>query len=162
VIAFTGTYQGACHQSVTGFQQGNCGENCLMELSAYFRFVAALLFVLGIIGVFALLARRFLPGARNINRRGSKRRLSVVEVVPVDTKRRLVLLKRDDTEHLVMIGPNGDTVIERNIGMQFSELLGNQAVSDEPLPTANTDLATDAPQAPDDKDADQKDRNVPA
>ncbi|MBV16731.1 MAG: flagellar assembly protein FliO, partial [Thalassospira sp.] len=28
-----------------------------MELSAYFRFVAALIFVLGIIGVFALIAR---------------------------------------------------------------------------------------------------------
>lgn len=94
-----------------------------MELSAYFRFVAALLFVLGIIGVFALLARRFVPGARNINRRGTKRRLAIIEVVPVDTKRRLVLLRRDDTEHLVMLGPNGDTVVERNIGTHFSDLL---------------------------------------
>ncbi|WP_022731891.1 FliO/MopB family protein [Thalassospira lucentensis] len=94
-----------------------------MELSAYFRFVAALIFVLGIIGVFALIARRFVPGARNINRRGIKRRLSIVEVVPVDTKRRLVLLKRDDTEHLVLLGPNGDMIVERNIGTHFTDLL---------------------------------------
>ena len=102
-----------------------------MELSAYFRFVAALIFVLGIIGVFALIARRFVPGARNINRRGIKRRLSIVEVVPVDTKRRLVLLKRDDTEHLVLLGPNGDMIGERNIGTHFTDLLDSD-VTDPP------------------------------
>ncbi|MBC07777.1 flagellar biosynthetic protein FliO [Thalassospira sp.] len=128
-----------------------------MELSAYFRFVAALLFVLGIIGVFALLARRFVPGARNINRRGTKRRLSVVEVVPVDTKRRLVLLKRDDTEHLVMLGPNGDTVVERNIGTHFSEILGDQNRSDETLSPESTEIAIDAT-----KDVAPTDRNAPA
>ncbi|AXO15811.1 MULTISPECIES: flagellar biosynthetic protein FliO [Thalassospira] len=128
-----------------------------MELSAYFRFVAALLFVLGIIGVFALLARRFVPGARNINRRGVKRRLAVVEVVPVDTKRRLVLLKRDDTEHLVMLGPNGDTVIERNIGTQFSEILGNQSLADEIPASSDSSITADSP-----KDIDQTDRNAPA
>lgn len=128
-----------------------------MELSAYFRFVAALLFVLGIIGVFALLARRFVPGARNINRRGVKRRLAVVEVVPVDTKRRLVLLKRDDTEHLVMLGPNGDTVIERNIGTQFSEILGNQSLADEIPTSSDSSITADSP-----KDIDQTDRNAPA
>jgi len=128
-----------------------------MELSAYFRFVAALLFVLGIIGVFALLARRFVPGARNINRRGVKRRLAVVEVVPVDTKRRLVLLKRDDTEHLVMLGPNGDTVIERNIGTQFSEILGNQSLADEIPASSDSSVTADSP-----KDIDQTDRNAPA
>ena len=32
-----------------------------MELSAYYRFVAALVFVLGIIGIFALVARRIIP-----------------------------------------------------------------------------------------------------
>ena len=128
-----------------------------MELSAYFRFVAALLFVLGIIGVFALLARRFVPGARNINRRGVKRRLSVVEVVPVDAKRRLVLLKRDDTEHLVMLGPNGDTVIERNIGTQFSEILGNQSPADEIPASSDSSITANSP-----KDTDQTDRNAPA
>ena len=108
-----------------------------MELSAYFRFVAALLFVLGVIGVFALLA--------------------VVEVVPVDTKRRLVLLRRDDTEHLVMLGPNGDTVVERNIGTHFSEILGNQPPSDETLSPETTEIAIDAT-----KDAAPTDRNTPA
>lgn len=132
-----------------------------MELSAYFRFVAALLFVLGIIGVFALLARRFVPGARNINRRGTKRRLSVVEVIPVDTKRRLVLIKRDDTEHLVMLGPNGDTVVERNIGTHFSEILGNQSLSDDTSPAASVGNSPSS-EAPPNEDFAPNDRNAPA
>lgn len=106
-------------------QQVRRGEGNLMEFSAYFRFVAALVFVLGMIGILALVARRFIPGARNINRRNKQRRLSIIEVVAVDTKRRLVLFKRDDTEHLVLLGPSGDSVIERNIGTRFSEVLSD-------------------------------------
>ncbi len=120
-------------------QQVRRGEGNLMEFSAYFRFVAALVFVLGMIGVLALVARRFIPGARNINRRSKERRLSIVEVVPVDTKRRLVLFKRDDTEHLVLLGPSGDCVIERNIGTHFSEVLSDdiRIYSDDGLPDAS-------------------------
>ncbi|MDG4718282.1 MULTISPECIES: FliO/MopB family protein [Thalassospira] len=114
-----------------------------MELSAYYRFVAALLFVLGIIGIFALVARRIIPGARNINRRGAKRRLSVVEVVPVDTKRRLVLLRRDDTEHLVMLSPQGDTVIERNIGTHFVDLIDTGKSDDTNTLSGNDETGSD-------------------
>lgn len=125
-----------------------------MEISAYFRFVAALVFVLGIIGLFALLARRFIPGARNTNRRGSKRRLSIVEVLPVDTKRRLVLLKRDDTEHLILLGQNGDTVVERNIGTHFSDLLDQDVTSPAETGAANTDISHSSV-----KSVDETDRN---
>ena len=125
-----------------------------MEISAYFRFVAALVFVLGIIGLFALLARRFIPGARNTNRRGSKRRLSIVEVLPVDTKRRLVLLKRDDTEHLILLGQNGDTVVERNIGTHFSDLLDQDVTSTAETGATNTDISHSSV-----KTVDETDRN---
>ncbi|MGB1548152.1 MAG: flagellar biosynthesis protein FliO, partial [Alphaproteobacteria bacterium] len=37
--------------------------------------------------------------------RNRDRRLGVVEVLPVDARRRLVLLKKDDREHLVLLGP---------------------------------------------------------
>ncbi|OSQ39696.1 flagellar biosynthetic protein FliO [Thalassospira mesophila] len=93
-----------------------------MDMESYFRFVAALVFVLALIGLIALLARRFVPGARTVNR-GKKRRLALIEVLPLDTKRRLVLLRRDDTEHLIVLGPNGDLVVERNIGTTFNQLL---------------------------------------
>tara|TARA_R110001583_G_scaffold32107_7_gene110036 strand:- start:54933 stop:55388 length:456 start_codon:yes stop_codon:yes gene_type:complete len=93
-----------------------------MDIGSYFRFVAALVFVLAMIGVLALLARRFVPGARSVNR-GKIRRLALIEVLPLDAKRRLVLIRRDDTEHLIVLAPNGDMVVERNIGTTFDQLL---------------------------------------
>ncbi|MFM2422310.1 MAG: hypothetical protein RL291_840 [Pseudomonadota bacterium] len=44
------------------------------------------------------------------------KRLGVLELTPVDGRRRLVLVRRDDVEHLIMIGGPVDVVIETNIG----------------------------------------------
>ncbi|MEQ5775152.1 FliO/MopB family protein [Thalassospira sp. NFXS8] len=111
-----------------------------MDMESYFRFVAALVFVLAMIGVLALLARRFVPGARSVNR-GKKRRLALIEVLPLDAKRRLVLIRRDDTEHLIVLAPNGDMVVERNIGTTFDHLLSDETA----LPgTTGTDAASPA------------------
>ena len=44
------------------------------------------------------------------------RRLDVVEHASVDGRRRLVLIRRDDVEHLIMTGGPVDVVIETNIG----------------------------------------------
>jgi flagellar protein FliO/FliZ len=45
-----------------------------------------------------------------------ERRLSVAEQASVDGKRRLVLVRRDNVEHLIMIGGPVDVVIETGIG----------------------------------------------
>ena len=42
-------------------------------------------------------------------------RLSVTDAAVVDDKRRLVLVRRDNVEHLVMIGGPSDIVVEQNI-----------------------------------------------
>jgi hypothetical protein len=42
-------------------------------------------------------------------------RLSVMEQANVDSKRRLVLIRRDDVEHLIMTGGPVDVVIETGI-----------------------------------------------
>jgi flagellar protein FliO/FliZ len=47
---------------------------------------------------------------------GRQRRLAIVEVLPLDAKRRLVLLRRDGAEHLVLLGLGGDIVVERSTG----------------------------------------------
>ncbi len=79
----------------------------------YIRAAAALVFVLALLGVFAFVARRFGGGAVPSKR---QKRLTIVEVAAVDPKRRLVLIKRDQVEHLVMIGGGQDLVIESGIG----------------------------------------------
>lgn len=85
-----------------------------MDLTTYARFALALIFVLALIGVLTALARRFGLGGLAHARRGGARRLGILEVLAVDGKRRLVLIRRDDTEHLLLIGGEGDVVIERD------------------------------------------------
>lgn len=90
-----------------------------MDLS-YVRFLLAFLFVIGLIGLFALLLRRvgfggvrLSPGFKGKSR--PKRRLAITEVANVDGRHRLVLVRRDDTEHLILLGHSGDLLIEGNI-----------------------------------------------
>lgn len=85
-----------------------------MGLATYAQFLVALLFVLALIGVGALLLRRFAPGPLG-GPRGRERRLSVRGVLALDARRRVVLIRRDDREHLLLLGANGETVIESGI-----------------------------------------------
>jgi hypothetical protein len=50
-------------------------------------------------------------------------RLSVMEQASVDGKRKLVLIRRDDVEHLIMTGGPVDVVIETGIAAQPAALL---------------------------------------
>ena len=87
-----------------------------MEGMDYLRFLFALVFVLGLIGIIAAAARRFGWGFPTTAIKPSKkRRLSVVEVTPVDGRRRMVLVRRDNVEHLLIISPTSETLIETKI-----------------------------------------------
>lgn len=86
-----------------------------MELgTSTMQFILALVFVLALIGVVAAVARRMGLGYGPAVK-GGRRRLAVSEVVALDGKRKLVLVRRDSTEHLVILGPNSETLIESAI-----------------------------------------------
>ena len=97
-----------------------------MDMTDYLRFALALVFVLGLIGVLASLARKAGLGfpAKALSPSG-KRRLSVVEVTPLDARRKLALIRRDDVEHLILLTPNSELVVEAGIkpGGSFSTAL---------------------------------------
>ena len=86
-----------------------------MEPVQYLKYIVGLLIVLGLIALIALLARRLGMVPRVSRDPSSPRRLSVTDVISIDAKRRLVLVKRDDREHLLLLGPERDLVVERNI-----------------------------------------------
>lgn len=86
-----------------------------MDYAAYSQFVLALLFVLALIGVLGAIARRLGFGGIRAVGGASARRITIAEVRPLDAKRKLVLVRRDQVEHLIIIGPTGETVIERGI-----------------------------------------------
>jgi len=83
-----------------------------MDIGVYLKFLLALIFVLGLIGAAAWAARRFGLGGTLAPNTGKARRLSVVEVMPLDARRKLVLLRRDEVEHLVLLGPGTDLHME--------------------------------------------------
>ena len=107
-----------------------------MEIMDYFRFLLALVFVLGLIGVLATIARRAGLGFPTAAiKPGNKRRLSVVEVTAVDGRRRMVLVRRDDVEHLLLISPTSETVIERGIAIEGDNCIAvEHSDEDEYLP----------------------------
>jgi flagellar protein FliO/FliZ len=86
-----------------------------MEFSDYMRFVIALAFVLALIGLLSWVVKRYGAGGRAAIRLGKSRRLQIVETVSIDSRHRAVLLRRDDIEHLVLLGPGNDFLIERDI-----------------------------------------------
>lgn len=92
-----------------------------MDMDTYFRFLLALGLVLALIVVLGWLARRYGFGAAAGGRSARGRRIGVVEFAPVDAKRRLALIRRDGCEHLVLLGPAGDTVIETGIAPDSSQ-----------------------------------------
>lgn len=86
-----------------------------MEYSDYLRFVIALAFVLALIAILSWAVRRYGIGGRVAVSRGKNRRLKIVEILAIDSRRRVVLLRRDETEHLVLLGSGSDLVIENDI-----------------------------------------------
>lgn len=79
-------------------------------------FIVAFIVVLALIGVAAWLVRRFGSSRLGANtQRGRMPRLAVIDAAAVDGRRRLVLVRRDNVEHLLMIGGPTDIVVEPNI-----------------------------------------------
>ena len=88
------------------------GDTVCRHLTFLFAFIA----VLALIGVAAWLVRRFATNRLGANpNRGRMPRLAVIDAAAVDGRRRLVLVRRDNVEHLLMIGGPSDIVVEPNI-----------------------------------------------
>lgn len=114
-----------------------------MDLDLYARFLLALVFVLALIGGLTWAARRFGLGGKLIPNKDGARRLEVVEVVTLDARRKLVLLRRDRMEHLVLLGSTNDLLLEAKIPAQAQGQDRTQAAKDVPL---NTDRTTTGPE----------------
>lgn len=76
------------------------------------KFALAFLLVLGLIALCAWALRRFGLGGTVRPVRGN--RLSVVESLALDARHRLVLVRRDDREHLILLGTT-EIVVENGI-----------------------------------------------
>ncbi len=81
------------------------------------KFVIAFVLVMALIGLTAWLIRQFSSARPSGGTGGRARqpRLAVLDSAVVDARRRLVLIRRDNVEHLLMIGGPTDVVVEANV-----------------------------------------------
>ncbi|NKK72944.1 flagellar biosynthesis protein FliO [Rhizobium leguminosarum bv. viciae] len=89
----------------------------------------------------------FVRGGRN-----RQPRLQVLDAAAVDARRRLVLVRRDDVEHLIMIGGPSDIVIESRIlpaaAEQPDRAIRPQPVEQRPISVARPETPSVSPPRP--------------
>jgi len=86
------------------------------DTSLWVRFFFAFVIVFALLGGTLFFVRRF--GGERLgasSARGRQPRLAVIDAAAVDGRRRLILIRRDNVEHLLMIGGPSDVVVEANI-----------------------------------------------
>ena len=84
--------------------------------AVHYAIAFAIIFVL--LTLFALVLRRLTGGRSMLSGPGGRTRqprLGIVDVYDLDRQRQLILLRRDNVEHLLLIGGPNDVVIETNI-----------------------------------------------
>ena len=85
------------------------------DLPQIVRVLAALAFIVALMGGFAFILKKLGLSDNPSGPSPKKRRLKIIESLPLDSRRRLVLLARDDKQHLVILGTSSETVIETDI-----------------------------------------------
>lgn len=130
------------------------------ELSSPMRIIIALIVIAALLGATVAIFRRLNGGTgERVNRGRQGPRLAVLDAVAVDQRRRLVLVRRDGTEHLLLIGGSSDIVVETQIPAAVEEEPAREAVpqqrpsrriSASPAPAALTAAAVEAIAAPQD------------
>lgn len=115
--------------------------------SQLLTYLAAGVFILLALAVFAYVIRQLIgrkirsPGPRN-----RPRRLDVVDVFDLDRERQLVIVRRDNIEHLLLIGGPNDVLVESAI--HRGEPVAVRAEPREARPTALAPGWPPAPSAP--------------
>lgn len=80
------------------------------ELVSGLRLIFALIFTLSLFGIVMWFLRRY---GQNLGDsiKGSSQRLGILEARSIDARHRLVLVRRDDREHLLLLTQNGPPLV---------------------------------------------------
>jgi hypothetical protein len=92
------------------------------------------LFTAGAVVVAVVLALLVFRMISNRVRGGVGARLSVSEYQDIDKSRRLVLVRRDDVEHLLLIGGSQDVVVETGIESPLMTSSSGKQIQTAPMP----------------------------
>jgi flagellar protein FliO/FliZ len=87
----------------------------MIDADLLLRFVLALALVLALIAATGWIGRRYMGSGRIAAFAGKRRRLALLETLQLDGRTRLLLVRRDAAEHLIMVGTTGAVVVESGI-----------------------------------------------
>ena len=94
-------------------------RGCRMNFLDLLRALFALAITLGIIGLAAWAARRYAPQIlARLNAERGERRMKVVETLVLDPARRLVLVRIDEEERLLILGEGRELIEPRGPGAE--------------------------------------------
>ncbi len=113
-----------------------------LDLTTAQKVLVAAAVILVLLALLGLFVRQIQGGRLRLRGQGSGRtrqpRLGVVDIHDLDRQRQLVLIRRDNVEHLVMVGGASDVVIETNIvrggGRSYAPAPAETPAADRPLP----------------------------
>ncbi|WP_297254527.1 flagellar biosynthetic protein FliO [Bosea sp. (in: a-proteobacteria)] len=117
-----------------------------LELSTAQKVIVASVVILVLLALLGLFVRQIQGGRLRLRGQAGGRqrqpRLGVVDTYDLDRQRQLVLIRRDNIEHLLMIGGASDVVVETNIlrsgGRSAQPAYAEAAPADRPLPPFET------------------------
>lgn len=84
-----------------------------MTYETYIEFALALVLVLALMAILAIILKKVNHAHSGLI--GRDNRLKIVEQRMIDTKHKMVLIRCDDKEHLVILSQNGETVVKNDI-----------------------------------------------
>lgn len=119
---------------MTGYLTPVFGE----DLAPIANLVVGFLIIVLAVFVCLWLWRKLSGGSFSVGARARRARLGVLESAQVDSRRRLLLVRRDNVGHLVMTGGPSDVVVENNIDLSTPQdelSVQPAAVAVEPVKT---------------------------
>lgn len=86
--------------------------------SPIIQYLVIFAIIFSVLAAIVFLVRRLTGGGGALQTRGARARqprLGIIDVYELDRARQLILLRRDNVEHLLLVGGPNDVVVERNI-----------------------------------------------
>ncbi|WP_370673477.1 hypothetical protein [Pleomorphomonas sp. PLEO] len=108
------------------------------------RYAVALAVVIGLLLLLRWVLRNYATGGQLSIGRSRHNRLTIVEQIALDQRRRLLLVRRDGVEHLILVGGGNDLVVEPTIIRGVP--VGSLGRATRPAPASQT--ATDDAEHP--------------
>ena len=97
------------------------------DLPQIVRLLVALAVVVSLMGGLAFILKKLGLATPQSIRSSDKRRLKIVESLPLDARRRLMIIECDGAEHLIISGANNETIVQTNIPSVDGSKVSNQS-----------------------------------